>query len=49
MNDITVDVFTFIPMHDEFYTSELSYEEEWFEVYINSLQNQITGPNFLLK
>lgn len=49
MNDITVDVSTFILMSDEFYKSELSYEEECFGEYINSLQNQIPGPNFLLK
>lgn len=49
MNDITVDVSTFIPVSDEFYKSELSYKEECFEVYINGLQNQITGPNFLLQ
>jgi len=49
MNDITVDVSTFIPMSDEFYKCEQNYEEECFEVYINGLQSQITVPNFLLK
>lgn len=49
MNDITVDVSTFIPTSDEFCKSEQSYEAECFKVYVNGLQNQIAGPNFLLK
>lgn len=49
MNDITVDFSTFTPTSDEFCKSEQSYEAECFEVYVNGLQNQISGPNFLLK
>lgn len=43
------DVSTFILRSDEFYKSELSCEEECFEVYVNGLQTQSTGPSCWLK